>query len=384
MREESRQRPVGGWGYLLSGVPGAVSDGPAASGRDGIPGIGAAQPTPPGSEPLDLGEAEVGAWAAVASGWWSGLVLLGGLLLLESLLAVTLGSRSFPIFLLMGLVLWFTGGFWSVQGSTGGVVGPYVAGTFAVLYAVYSLMDVGGHSSVVAQGLAAAALPALVAGLVLYFRLPKDTEEDDGAGPLEVSEQPVQYDLASAGPALGTRARWEEADHRASERTGGIDGPPAATKQLTGVAIPPMPSPPSSPDAHSASPHLEVVPGVPALPEERVLHRWSAPGGVGVLTDLRVLLLGHPKPRRRKLRWTADLRRIRTIEVEGQGGPSTRVEEGGRRGSSRLNLDDQSYAVLVDNMVVYRGPPSECQKVQAWISGAWADRLRLAPQETLR
>lgn len=51
-------------------------------------------------------------------------------------------------------------------------------------------------------------------------------------------------------------------------------------------------------------------------PGEQVTLHWSAPEGRGLLTNLRCLLLGHPHPIRRPLRWSVDLEQINALSVE--------------------------------------------------------------------
>lgn len=120
---------------------------------------------------------------------------------------------------------------------------------------------------------------------------------------------------------------------------------------------------------------------------EGVLHHWSAPRGLGVVTNRRVLLLGHPAPLHRHVEWCQDLESVKVIEVERMqdtvlledpkwstpqaapvGGPS--YAEG--IGLSKVSVPS-NFHVVVDGTSVFHGYPMHCERVQGWIEEArWA------------
>jgi hypothetical protein len=110
-------------------------------------------------------------------------------------------------------------------------------------------------------------------------------------------------------------------------------------------------------------------------PGETVLHRWSSPGGRGLLTNLRCLLLGHPHPIHRFVRWTIDLQDITSLSVEvvdsvsGYTGPGASFG-GGERVVVPGSIDSVDHAVLVNQIPVYVGEPRPCANIQAWVDGA--------------
>ncbi len=133
----------------------------------------------------------------------------------------------------------------------------------------------------------------------------------------------------------------------------------------------------------SRSTDLARLTGEPVLPGERVLEQWSAPGGLGVLTNLRCLLLGHWQLGRRTARWVRELRSIGVVEVVARGALAERGPERGRRGASTGNLNDETFAVLLDNVLVFQGKPVKCEQIQRWITQARTERLRLGPDDLL-
>jgi hypothetical protein len=106
---------------------------------------------------------------------------------------------------------------------------------------------------------------------------------------------------------------------------------------------------------------------------EQILHHWTSPGGEGVLTNLRCLLLGHPHPLHRFVHLSIDLDQITELSVEvARGisflGDTSRMVFGG--GETEGGGFDPSHAVLVNEIPVYIGYPNVCANVQAWVDSA--------------
>jgi hypothetical protein len=115
--------------------------------------------------------------------------------------------------------------------------------------------------------------------------------------------------------------------------------------------------------------------GLSLRPGESIVLRWSAPGGKGILTDQRCLLLGRPRPFRRELRWSAELQELRSLivqQVRGIPGAGPRM-----RGSAGAFLvtgrPDPTYNVLVDGQPIFIGEPNACARIQEHV-----DRARTA------
>lgn len=103
-------------------------------------------------------------------------------------------------------------------------------------------------------------------------------------------------------------------------------------------------------------------------PDEVVTYHWTAPGGQGVLTNLRCLLLSHPHPVHRSVTWVVDLERVSELMVDQRWGLGV------------------TFAVLVNKRVVYVGDPNPCAELQRRIDDARTARCmsvfgRLLPYE---
>ncbi len=110
---------------------------------------------------------------------------------------------------------------------------------------------------------------------------------------------------------------------------------------------------------------------------ESVVCHWPAPGGRGMLTSLRCLLLSHPRPVHRALRWSVDLPEVYRLEVEAvRGLPG--VWSGGAAGSGGGALSsgavDLTLCVIVDSTIVYIGDPNRCGEIQQAIDEARSSR----------
>jgi hypothetical protein len=110
-------------------------------------------------------------------------------------------------------------------------------------------------------------------------------------------------------------------------------------------------------------------------PGEIVLQRWSAPGGHGLLTSRRCLLLGHPHPFRRSVEWSEALEEVLVIETEQDAASPGMAGLSGEGGSYPTRPLSGSFRLTVDNVSVYVGLPQECEKIQAWIEEARTARL---------
>ena len=121
---------------------------------------------------------------------------------------------------------------------------------------------------------------------------------------------------------------------------------------------------------------------------ERVLRHWRAPGGRGILTDRRCLLLGHPMPLHRPIRWTVPLEEVRYVEVaqtENTTVPgwlasspteTKGAEVGGWSGTMVMASLPGNFVVVVDGTPVFRGYPRQAAQVHGWIEEARSDCLR--------
>ncbi len=112
------------------------------------------------------------------------------------------------------------------------------------------------------------------------------------------------------------------------------------------------------------------------LPGELVLRRWTAPGGRGLLTNQRCLLLGRPFPRRRLL-WSQELELVGSLVVEKvRGLRVARVSVRGALGGGVIGPGriDPTYCVEVDGVRVFLGYPNDCERIQGWIDDARAAR----------
>jgi hypothetical protein len=120
---------------------------------------------------------------------------------------------------------------------------------------------------------------------------------------------------------------------------------------------------------------------------EAVLHHWSSPHGLGVLTNQRCVLLGHPHPVRRDVQWSVALDAVGVVEVgqlaetphlDYSGGPGMRgvgSATGVVRGASLAG----SFVLRVDGVHVAQGTSEECAKVQRWIGEARSARRAPGP-----
>jgi hypothetical protein len=124
------------------------------------------------------------------------------------------------------------------------------------------------------------------------------------------------------------------------------------------------------------------VPGEVGKPNERVLYRWPAPHGRGLLTDQRCLLLGHPHPLRRDAEWEQELENIRHLiarelrDARAHDHHLCDTIEGGPTmagGSGDYSVDVQ-YELVVDDVTVFVGTPFGCEELQRRIDAARAER----------
>lgn len=139
-------------------------------------------------------------------------------------------------------------------------------------------------------------------------------------------------------------------------------------------------------DTSARAGHIGLHPSE-LLPGETVLRHWSAPHGLGVLTGMRLLLLGPRSPIHRKLEWIVALNEISSIEVVqlddlpqyGAGAHAAGI--GGMRfgGAYYQGSLPGSFDVRVDGVTVFRGTPAGSEEVQGWIDGAKSDLDRTRP-----
>ena len=102
-------------------------------------------------------------------------------------------------------------------------------------------------------------------------------------------------------------------------------------------------------------------------PDETVTYRWPAPGGRGLLTSCRLLLVTHPRPVHRMIRWSLELQEVTKLDVEVVNGPESDRTFGGPEVPGRFGAD---HAVLVNDRPVLIGDPRPCADLQARIDDA--------------
>ena len=137
-------------------------------------------------------------------------------------------------------------------------------------------------------------------------------------------------------------------------------------------------------------PHLGLKEGS-LLPGESVLRHWNSPHGIGVLTESRLLLLGHRGPIHREVEWVVDLSGIDSIEVVqleevrqyGYGSHATYLGGGKDGGMYYLGALPGSYDVRVDGVTVFRGTPAASEEIQRWIDGTKADLSKSTSSRSL-
>lgn len=131
-----------------------------------------------------------------------------------------------------------------------------------------------------------------------------------------------------------------------------------------------------------------LLPGT-LRPSEVITHCWAAPGGRGLLTNLRCVLLGHPLPIRRSVRWSVNLEAVNQLLVDRvRGVPSAAFLLRGAFGGGRVSVGgaDQTLCVMVNKTIVYVGDPDPCADLQRRIDDARTARClalygRLVPFE---
>lgn len=137
------------------------------------------------------------------------------------------------------------------------------------------------------------------------------------------------------------------------------------------------------PGAHDT---LHGLPAELLLAGEQVLRRWTAPGGLGLLTNLRCLLLGHPHPIHRSVRWAVLLNQIQTVSVEFVPGlefqglmvrPGTRTWSGGGGAKTTQEVGiPPGFQLLVDGTVLFEGSWDRCTEIERRIEEARGSRSR--------
>ena len=125
----------------------------------------------------------------------------------------------------------------------------------------------------------------------------------------------------------------------------------------------------------------EPPPGLDEDPEPLVLqageivaHRWGAPKGRGVLTNQRLVLLSHPEPVHRVVRWSVALEAIVALavdEVTTWHGRET-FFSGDEADEAPVSTDGLGLAfeVNVNRVTVYLGNSSPCADLQLRIDRA--------------
>jgi len=111
---------------------------------------------------------------------------------------------------------------------------------------------------------------------------------------------------------------------------------------------------------------------------EASLWHWPSPEGRGLLTTQRCLLLGHPSPLHRAIRWSVELGDIAVLKVvrlPGRRGVWLGIRTPSGGGTFSTGRLDPEWCVVVDRTTVYVGYPQPCGMLQQRIDEARADRL---------
>jgi hypothetical protein len=108
--------------------------------------------------------------------------------------------------------------------------------------------------------------------------------------------------------------------------------------------------------------------------DEVILKHWTAPGGRGLLTNRRCLLLSLSHPVRRTIQWAQILEHVDSIEVEQDAESASLSAIGVGTSGPVCSQHSGGFRVTLDNATVFRGPPGECETIQGWIDTARAIR----------
>jgi hypothetical protein len=126
---------------------------------------------------------------------------------------------------------------------------------------------------------------------------------------------------------------------------------------------------------------------------ERVLAHWAANHGHLVLTDRRLLLLGHPHilTFHREVSWTSPLEMVQNLEViqapsihsamhdaaasTGSIGPSRAGGSSPGAIGVQNPMLEGSFQVVADGMVLFKGHPQRADEIRERIDHAMVERL---------
>jgi hypothetical protein len=112
------------------------------------------------------------------------------------------------------------------------------------------------------------------------------------------------------------------------------------------------------------------------LANEVVLQRWHAPGGRGILTNLRCVLLGHPHQLHRRMRWVVGLENVKALSVEQVTGLRGEVTVMKPEGGDSMENEEIGplFGVMLNETAVYIGGPKPCSYLQSHIDDARTQR----------
>ncbi len=127
---------------------------------------------------------------------------------------------------------------------------------------------------------------------------------------------------------------------------------------------------------------LHGLPKTSVRPGEVVRQHWSSPGGRGLVTNQRCILLSHPSPIHREMVWERNLEKIEHLEVVSLVDDPEVVAfvERSLAGCSKFGHDSGmgvvkcGFKVTVDDVSVYGGEADTCANVQRWIDDARTQR----------
>ncbi len=111
--------------------------------------------------------------------------------------------------------------------------------------------------------------------------------------------------------------------------------------------------------------------------DEKVLVHWSSPGGRGVLTDQRCLLLSHPDLLHRRVEWERDLEKVESLTVvalhddpEVVRYVSQTLAGSTKYGDPTTGIVNTEFKLLVDEVTVLLAGPDRCGEIQARVDDA--------------
>lgn len=116
---------------------------------------------------------------------------------------------------------------------------------------------------------------------------------------------------------------------------------------------------------------------------EQVRHHWTTHGGVGILTNFRLFLLGHPHPLHRPVLWEVELETLTDLDVIQAQFPQAyhpvnRVvgwtPQGQAHMAEAVDYGDL-FLVRCNQTTVFAGYPDRAARIQRWIDESRVARM---------